>query len=98
MLFLCLGSHLRLARNQRRIMADCRVEVANALYWDLAIPRDRVTAKVDEGSVTLQGVVERPYQKSYAEAVVRRVPGVIAVKNEIAVKTVPAIHQSASLT
>lgn len=77
-------------------MADCRVEVANALYWDLAIPRDRVIAKVDEGSVTLQGVVERPYQKSYAEAVVRRVPGVIVVKNEISVKAVPGLSQATS--
>jgi len=71
-------------------MADCRSEVVNALYWDPAIPRDRVTAQVDEGLVTLKGVVERTYQKSYAEAIVRRVPGVIVVKNEIAVTQAPA--------
>ena len=70
-------------------MADCRKEVVNALFWDPAIPTDRVTAQVDEGQVTLKGVVERSYQKSYAEAIVRRVPGVIVVKNEIAVGLAP---------
>jgi osmotically-inducible protein OsmY len=66
-------------------LSDLRAEVANALYWDLAIPRDRVTAEVDHGLVTLQGVVGRAYQRSCAEAIVRRVPGVIGVRNEIAV-------------
>ncbi|MGO9390763.1 BON domain-containing protein [Rhodoblastus sp.] len=35
--------------------------------------------------VTLRGVVERAYPKSCAEAIVRRVPSVIGVRNEIAV-------------
>ena len=66
-------------------MADIEAEVANALHWDLAIPRYRVTAEVDHGLVTLRGVVERAYQKSSAEAAARRVAGVIDVRNEIAV-------------
>ena len=67
-------------------MLDIRAEVANALHWDIAIPRHRVTAKVDGGWVTLQGVVEWAYQRSLAEADVRRVPGVTGIKNEIAVR------------
>lgn len=67
-------------------MADLRAEVVNALHWDLAVPRHRVTAEVDRGLVILQGVVEWAYQKSCAEAIVRRVPGVIGVRNEIAVR------------
>ena len=66
-------------------MANVRSEVANALHWALAVPRDRVTADVADGVVTLHGVVERDYQKSHAEAVARQVPGVTAVKNEISV-------------
>jgi osmotically-inducible protein OsmY len=66
-------------------MPDIRAEVANALHWELSIPRHRVTAKLDGGWVILQGIVEREYQKSCAEAVARRVPGVIGVRNEIAV-------------
>ena len=66
-------------------MADIENEVANALHWDLAVPRHRVIAQVRNGLVTLRGVVERAYQKASAEAAVRRVPGVIDVRNEIAV-------------
>ena len=75
-------------------MSDLRAEVANALYWDLAIPRYRVTSEVDHGSVTLQGVVERAYQRTCAEAIVRRVPGVIRVRNEIAVRAVQEFSQA----
>ena len=67
-------------------MSDIRAEVANALYWDLAVPRYRVTAEVDHGIVTLRGLVERAYEKSSAEATIRRVPGVIGVRNEIALR------------
>ena len=58
-------------------MADIRAEVANALHWDLAIRRRRVTAEVNGGLVTLHRVVDRAYRKSYAGAIARRVPGVI---------------------
>src|SRR5271169_3037406 len=73
-------------------MIDIRAEVANALHWDIAIPRHRVTAEVDGGWVTLRGVVERAYQRSLAEADVRRVPGVTGIKNEIAVRAVDYDH------
>ena len=66
-------------------MGNVRTEVANALHWTLAIPRDRVTADVDDGVVTLHGVVEKAYQKANAEAVARQVPGVTRVRNEISV-------------
>jgi len=72
----------------RCVMADIRIEVANALHWDVAVPRHRVTAKVDDGWVTLKGVVDWAYQRSCAEADVRRVPGVIGIKNEIALRAV----------
>ena len=74
-------------------MANDHAEVANALHWDLAIPRDKVTAKVDDGVVTLNGVVERPYQRSCAEALVRRVPGVTGVENKIAVRPAEDLRQ-----
>ena len=56
---------------------DIRAEVANALHWDLAIPRHRVTAEMNGGLVTLHGVVDRACQKSCAEAIAGRAPGVI---------------------
>ena len=76
-------------------MMDIRAEVANALHWDIAIPRHRVTADVHGGWVTLQGVVEWAYQRSLAEADVRRVPGVTGIKNEIAVRGAHTDHSMA---
>ncbi len=69
-------------------MLDIYAEVANSLYWDLAIPPYRVTVEVDRGLVTLHGMVERAYQRSCAEDDVRRVPGVMDVTNEITVGAV----------
>ena len=74
-------------------MSDMRAEVANALYWNLAVPRYRVTAEVDGAVVTLQGVVERAYERSSAEATVRWVPGVMSVKNDIAVRAAQEVSQ-----
>jgi osmotically-inducible protein OsmY len=74
-------------------VADIHAEIANALHWDLAIPRHRVTAKVDDGVVTLNGIVERAYLRSYAEAIVRRVSGVTGVENKIAVRPAEDLRQ-----
>ena len=72
---------------------DIRAEVANALHWNPAIPHGAVTTKVEGGLVTLHGVVDRAYQKSYAEAIARRVPGVTDVRNEIAIRPAPEFGQ-----
>jgi osmotically-inducible protein OsmY len=71
--------------NEQRAVDDVAGEVLNALYWDLALPRDRVHARCEKGWVTLTGEVERAYQRSLAEADVRRVRGVVGVVNAITV-------------
>ncbi len=60
--------------------------VLNALYWDLAVPSDYLSVKVEKGWVTITGEVAYPYQKSCAEADVRRVSGVRGVTNELEIK------------
>jgi len=44
-------------------------------------------AEVNSGVVTLRGVVDRAYQKSCAEAIARRVPGVVDVRNNIGIRS-----------
>jgi osmotically-inducible protein OsmY len=66
-------------------MADVRDAILNSLYWDVAIPRGRLSVAFQNGCATLSGEVDRPYEKSCAEADVRRVPGVVGVKNKIAI-------------
>jgi hypothetical protein len=65
---------------------DVRQRVLNALHWDLAVPRDRLQVEVEEGWVTVHGIVDFPYQKSCAEADALGVPGVLGVKNRIRVQ------------
>ena len=55
---------------------DIHIEVEKALHRRLAIPRHSVRAEVDGGLETLHRVLDRPYQKSCAEAIAHRVPGV----------------------
>jgi osmotically-inducible protein OsmY len=60
-----------------------RAGVLNALHWDLAVPRHRLKVEVEDGWVTMSGVVDRPYQRTCAEADARNVPGVVGVTNHI---------------
>jgi osmotically-inducible protein OsmY len=62
---------------------DVRVRVLNALYWDLAVPRHRLSVDVENGWVTVSGMVDLPYQKSCAESDAKSVPGVVGVTNLI---------------
>lgn len=64
---------------------DIVTGVMNALFWDAAVPNNRISAGCDQGWVTLTGEVDRPYQKTSAEADARKVRGVIGVTNSIKV-------------
>ena len=72
--------------DQEGAMLDLNTQVANALHWSLAIPRDRIHVCVDGDRVTLRGVVERTYEKSCAGALAQHVRGVVGVRNEIEVR------------
>jgi hypothetical protein len=76
-------------------LTDLRAEVVNALHWNLVVPRYRVTAEVDGGVVTLHGIVERAYERSSAEATVRWLPGVMGVRNEIAIRPTQEVLEAA---
>jgi len=76
---------VRARAQPRQALDDIATSVLNALYWDLAVPPDRVCAKCEKGWVTLTGEVDRAYQKSSAEADVRKIRGVVGVTNEIKV-------------
>jgi len=65
---------------------ELHARIANALNWSLAIPRNSIDILVQGDWVTLRGVVERSYERSCAEAMAQRVPGVAGVRNEIEVR------------
>jgi osmotically-inducible protein OsmY len=62
---------------------DVRLRVLNALYWDLAVPRDRLNVDIANGWVTVSGMVDLAYQRACAESDARSVPGVVGVTNLI---------------
>lgn len=67
----------------RLVSEDLRMRVLNALHWDLAVPRDRLEVDVDNGWVTVSGLVDLPYQRTCAESDAKSVPGVVGVTNRI---------------
>jgi osmotically-inducible protein OsmY len=65
-------------------------EIARAavqrLAWDVSLPADGVSVKVDHGWITLSGDVDWAYQKEIAADDVRRLRGVVGVSNQITLR------------
>ena len=62
-------------------------EVLSALKSDWSIPNDKVTVKVENGWVTLEGELPWNYQKDAAKSAVSQLTGVKGVSNEIKIKS-----------
>lgn len=60
--------------------------VVNALRWDSRVPDDKITAKVENGWITLTGTAEWKFQSDAAERAVRYILGVRGVSNLIQVR------------
>jgi osmotically-inducible protein OsmY len=52
---------------------------------DLEIPDNQITTKVEEGFVTIEGIVDQDSQKKAAESCVSKIKGVRGVANKIGV-------------
>lgn len=71
--------------------ADIAWAAANTLTWNALVPQERITVTVTHGWVTLEGAVERRFQKMAAEDAIADLAGVVGVTNLIAVRpAVPA--------
>ena len=65
---------------------DIAKRAVDKLEWNLLVPANTVTVKVDNGWLTLRGEVNHDYQRRAAERAVRDVPGVRGVSNLITIK------------
>lgn len=63
--------------------------IADTLSWNVSIPRDAIKIKVEQGRVTLTGMVDWHYQSTEAESIASRVTGVVGVANGIKVRKMP---------
>jgi osmotically-inducible protein OsmY len=68
---------------------DLQDNVQNALGWEPSIDANDIGVSVDEGVVTLRGVVRTFAEKAAAERVTLRVYGVKGVANDIEVRLAP---------
>ena len=78
---------VRLIPGSERSDADIARSAVNALEWNISVPYDRIKVKVQKGWVTLEGTVERQYQKEAAENAVRHMAGVKGVINTIGIQS-----------
>ena len=65
---------------------DIAKRAVQSLDWDVSVPSNKVKVKVEKGWVTLSGEVDWYYQRSAAEADVRKLHGVKGVSDEMKVK------------
>ena len=70
--------------------ADIAHAAANALDWNVSVPRSRIKLVVEQGCIALKGNVDYHYQKEAAEDAIRGLRGVKGVRNTIVV-TPPSI-------
>jgi osmotically-inducible protein OsmY len=64
---------------------DIARAAVDALTWNSLVPSDRVTVRVENGWVTLQGEVNYDYERRAAERAVRYLDGVTGVSNLVTV-------------
>ena len=67
--------------------AEIANEVLTALKSNWSVPKDKVTVKVEDGWVTLEGELPWNYQKEVAKSVVNFLTGVKGVTNNIKIKS-----------
>ncbi len=66
--------------------AELAAAAVHALEWDAHVPSQNVRVTVDQGWVTLEGTVERQYQRAAAERAIHHLVGARGVTNEIQVQ------------
>jgi osmotically-inducible protein OsmY len=71
---------------------DIAKQALNVLAWDLSVPKNKVTVKVENGWITLSGNVNWYYQKHAAEMDIRKLLGVMGLSNQIKIK--PSVQAS----
>jgi osmotically-inducible protein OsmY len=70
--------------------SEIAAAIQNALDWNVYIPKT-VSAKVENGSVTLEGKVDWNYQRVSSERAVQYLPGVVSVLNSITLNPQPSV-------
>jgi osmotically-inducible protein OsmY len=74
---------VRLPSDTKRADDEIAARAVNILKWQVGLPAEQITVKVEHGIVTLTGEVEWRFQKADADSAVHRLTGVVDVINQI---------------
>ena len=83
---------VRLASAPKTSDAEIAKRILDVYHWDVAIPDERFSVKVDHGFVTLTGKADWNYQKEAAAKAAGRIGGVKSVTNLIDVAARPSTY------
>lgn len=76
----------------RKTDSEIAAAVLNALKWHSAVPDDRITVKVEDGVVTLEGELEWEFERVNARTAIQHLSGVRSIINLIKIK--PKVNAS----
>lgn len=77
---------VRLPFDTKRSDEDIAEAAIDRLAWNVSVPKDNVSVKVEQGWVTLTGQVDWWYQKDAVELDIRPLHGVRGVSNQTTIK------------
>ena len=81
-----LDMEVKLTKDGKKNDSEIAEVVINALKWHTAVRDKKITVKVEDGWVTLDGEVEFEFQKSAARNAITGMAGVIGIYNNIRIK------------
>jgi osmotically-inducible protein OsmY len=82
---LAVELEVKLPGSCERTDADIAGTAKSVLKWDVLVPSDRIKVTVEKGFLTLEGEVDRQFQRSAAERAVHNLTGVKGVSNQITI-------------
>ena len=86
-----VANEIEVTISERFKRSDVEIAKAalSALEWNVDVPYEKINIAVERGKLTLKGEVDWWFQRQSAENVVRHLPGVADLKNEISIKSQP---------
>jgi osmotically-inducible protein OsmY len=78
--------NVQLPTDSRRSDGDIAEAAVRAIEWNATLPTEHIKVKVDDGWVTLEGIVNWNYQRERSEQVIRYLTGVQGVTNALQVR------------
>lgn len=67
--------------------ADIATDVLNALKWDWEVPLDKIQVEVEDGWVTLNGVLEWNFQRESAQKAIKHLKGIKGITSKITIQS-----------